>query len=42
LIYEGLREAKEFFDSDLDQPQKFFLAGMALPYVHGIFNNELS
>ncbi|MHA2223872.1 MAG: hypothetical protein ACXAC8_01580 [Candidatus Hodarchaeales archaeon] len=41
LIYEGLREPKEFFDSDLDQPQKFFLAGMALPYIHGIFKNKI-
>ncbi|UCG90652.1 MAG: hypothetical protein JSU57_02685 [Candidatus Heimdallarchaeota archaeon] len=41
LIYEGLREPREFFDSELDQPQKFFLAGMALPYVHGIFKHKV-
>jgi len=41
LIYEGLREPREFFDSELDQPQKFFLAGMALPYIHGIFKHEV-
>ena len=41
LIYEGLREPREFFDSELDEPQKLFLAGMALPYVHGIFKNKV-
>ncbi len=41
LIYEGLREPREFFDSELDQPQKFFLAGMALPYIHGIFKRKV-
>ncbi|MFX1285378.1 MAG: hypothetical protein ACFFB5_17155 [Promethearchaeota archaeon] len=41
LIYEGLREPREFFDSELDQPQKFFLAGMALPYIHGIFKHKV-
>lgn len=41
LIYEGLRGPREFFDSELDQPQKFFLAGMALPYIHGIFKNKV-
>lgn len=41
LIYEGLRGPREFFDSELDQPQKFFLAGMALPYIHGIFKNKI-
>ncbi|MFX0013574.1 MAG: hypothetical protein ACFFB2_18290 [Promethearchaeota archaeon] len=41
LIYEGLREPLEFFDSELDQPQKFFLAGLALPYVHGIFKHKV-
>jgi hypothetical protein len=28
LIYEGLREPREFFDSELDDPQKLFLAGI--------------
>lgn len=41
LIYEGLREPREFFDSELDQPQKLFLAGMALPYIHGIFKHKV-
>ncbi len=41
LIYEGLRGPREFFDSELDQPQKFFLAGMALPYIHGIFKHKV-
>jgi hypothetical protein len=41
LIYEGLREPKEYFDSDLDEPQKLFLAGMALPYIHGIFKRKI-
>ncbi len=41
LIYEGLKTPNEFFDSDLDEPQKLFLTGLALPYVHGIFNQRV-
>lgn len=41
LIYEGLRKPREFFDCNLDQPQKLFLAGMALPYIHGIFKHNV-
>ncbi|MFX0183990.1 MAG: hypothetical protein ACFE95_12985 [Candidatus Hodarchaeota archaeon] len=41
LIYEGLKEPREFFDSELDDPQKLFLAGMALPYIHGIFKRKV-
>ncbi len=41
LIYEGLSEATEFFDNDLDVPQKLFLAGSALPYVHGLFKQKV-
>ncbi|MHA2306452.1 MAG: hypothetical protein ACXACU_13795 [Candidatus Hodarchaeales archaeon] len=40
LIYEGLRGPQELFDSDLDEPQKLFLAGMALPYIHGVFQRK--
>jgi hypothetical protein len=40
LIYEGV-QAKEFFDSELEEPEKLFLAGMALPYVHGIFRQKV-
>jgi hypothetical protein len=43
LIYEGLREPREFFEANfLDEPQKFFLAGMGLPYIHGIFKQKIS
>ena len=42
LIYEGLRGPKELFDSDLDEPQKLFLAGMALPYIHGVFHRKVN
>ncbi|MFX0170641.1 MAG: hypothetical protein ACFE9L_01845 [Candidatus Hodarchaeota archaeon] len=41
IIYEGLSEPLEFFDSELDDPQKLFLAGMALPYIHGIFKRKV-
>lgn len=41
LIYEGLSEATEYFDNDLDTPQKLFLAGSALPYVHGVFKQKV-
>jgi hypothetical protein len=40
LVYEGV-QAKEFFDSELEEPEKLFLAGMALPYVHGIFRQKV-
>lgn len=40
LIYEGI-QAKEFFDSEIEEPQKLFLAGMALPYVHGLFKQKV-
>ena len=42
LIYEGLSQSTEFFTNELDLPQKFFLAGSALPYVHGLFKNKVS
>lgn len=42
LIYEGLRGPQELFDSDLDEPQKLFLAGMALPYIHGVFHRKVN
>ncbi|MHA1512851.1 MAG: hypothetical protein ACTSRJ_02165 [Candidatus Hodarchaeales archaeon] len=42
LIYEGLSQSTEFFTNELDLPQKFFLAGSALPYVHGLFRNKVS
>lgn len=43
LIYEGLREPREFFEADfLDEPQRFYLAGLGLPYVHGIFKQRIS
>jgi len=41
LIYEGLSESTEFFTNELDLPQKFFLAGSALPYVHGLFKQKV-
>ncbi|MHA2053724.1 MAG: hypothetical protein ACW99F_09010 [Candidatus Hodarchaeales archaeon] len=41
LIYEGLSESSEYFDSDLDIPQKLFLSGSALPYVHGVFKQKI-
>ena len=41
LIYEGLSGPQELFDSDLDEPQKLFLAGMALPYIHGVFQYKV-
>ncbi len=41
LIYEGLKNTQEFFESRLDEPQKLFLAGMALPYIHGIFRQKI-
>jgi hypothetical protein len=42
LIYEGLSESTEFFSNELDLPQKFFLAGSALPYVHGLFKQKVA
>jgi hypothetical protein len=42
LIYEGLSESVEFFENELDLPQKFFLAGSALPYVHGLFKQNVA
>ncbi|MHA1542017.1 MAG: hypothetical protein ACTSQH_03490, partial [Candidatus Hodarchaeales archaeon] len=42
LIYEGLSESTEFFSNELDLPQKFFLAGSALPYVHGLFKQNVA
>ena len=41
LIYEGLSESTEFFSNELDLPQKLFLAGSALPYVHGLFKQKV-
>ena len=41
LIYEGLKGTQEFFESPLDEPQKLFLAGLALPYIHGIFRQKV-
>ncbi|MCK4847434.1 MAG: hypothetical protein KAT16_00250 [Candidatus Heimdallarchaeota archaeon] len=41
LIYEGLSESTEFFTNELDLPQKLFLAGSALPYVHGLFKRNV-
>ncbi|MHA1993759.1 MAG: hypothetical protein ACW97Z_04405 [Candidatus Hodarchaeales archaeon] len=41
LIYEGLSNPKEFFDHELDLPQKLFLAGSALPYIHGLFEQNV-
>ena len=41
LIYEGLSDSTEFFTNELDLPQKFFLAGSALPYVHGLFKQKV-
>ncbi|MFW9856408.1 MAG: hypothetical protein ACFFFG_15255 [Candidatus Thorarchaeota archaeon] len=40
LIYEGV-QAKEFYDSELGEHEKLLLAGMALPYVHGIFKQRV-
>ena len=41
LIYEGLTEPTEYFDNELDLPQKLFLAGSALPYIHGLFQQKV-
>ncbi len=41
LIYEGLSNPTEFFENDLDLPQKLFLAGSALPYIHGLFEQKV-
>ncbi|MHA1973370.1 MAG: hypothetical protein ACTSW1_10265 [Candidatus Hodarchaeales archaeon] len=41
LIYEGLGDTQEYMESELDQPQKLFLSGLSLPYVHGIFKNRV-
>jgi hypothetical protein len=40
LIYEGLSGPQELFDNELDEPQKLYLAGMALPYIHGVFQHK--
>ncbi|PWI49189.1 hypothetical protein CEE45_03375 [Candidatus Heimdallarchaeota archaeon B3_Heim] len=41
LIYEGLSNPTEFFENELDLPQKLFLAGSALPYIHGLFEQKI-
>ncbi len=41
LIYEGLSKPTEFFENELDMPQKLFLAGSALPYIHGLFEQKI-
>ena len=41
LIYEGLSGPKELFDNELDEPQKLYLAGLALPYIHGVFQHKV-
>ncbi len=41
LIYEGLSGPQELFDNELDEPQKLYLAGMALPYIHGVFQHKV-
>lgn len=41
LIYQGLVDTHEYLDSKLDQPQKLFLSGLALPYIHGISRNKV-
>ncbi|MHA1331729.1 MAG: hypothetical protein ACTSR2_11685 [Candidatus Hodarchaeales archaeon] len=41
LIYEGLSDTQEYLESKLDQPQKLFLTGLSLPYIHGIFKNQV-
>ncbi len=41
LIYEGLTDPTEYFVNELDLPQKLFLAGSALPYIHGVFKQKV-